>query len=251
MPIVNGNRLVSPISLNDVNSLLGTSYDDVGKLIRNANFALWAKYKPFSMAGKYSGVTDNDVIAGNCGLVSPTISSTIEETKSKTWTYNRPTGGSSSPYRLHDFNGYYDDADINDKYSANKTVNLPNDASGNVIISTTVTHSDYSIGIEDISALSDYYLAIEINYTDYSGNTINRFMTSSEKIGNGSNSITIPVNYLPILSDGETYQYYVFASATSQTPFAVSGSGQYYPLPFNDVDEMKGTITIHGNLEPD
>lgn len=103
--------LTAPITTTKVANQLGTSSHDVGTLCTNSNINMWAKYKPVSYATN-TGITDSQRKSVNYGIQFTKITSITQlgsngvqdnSTKAK---YIRPTGGSSSPYRLGDFRNY-------------------------------------------------------------------------------------------------------------------------------------------------
>lgn len=105
------SRLVAPITTTDVGTVLQSSSHDVGTLCSLDSINKWAKYKPV----RYSTVTkltEEQLKSVNYGLVpseNPEIVNKEAQVYSGEiqlgggWTYNKPTGGSSSPYRLGDF----------------------------------------------------------------------------------------------------------------------------------------------------
>ena len=105
------SRLVAPITTTDVGTVLQSSSHDVGTLCSLNSINKWAKYKPV----RYSTVTkltEEQLKSVNYGLV-PSENPEIVSKEGLTydgeiqlgaeWIYNKPTGGSSSPYRLGDF----------------------------------------------------------------------------------------------------------------------------------------------------
>lgn len=105
------SRLVAPITTTDVGTVLQSSSHDVGTLCSLDSINKWAKYKPV----RYSTVTkltEEQLKSVNYGLVpseNPEIVNKEAQVYSGEiqlgggWTYNKPTGGSSNPYRLGDF----------------------------------------------------------------------------------------------------------------------------------------------------
>jgi hypothetical protein len=139
-------KITAPVGIADVQHALGDASTDVGSLCKSANINMWAKYKPVvkNLINTYpqlksdltwkningSGGLGTDAwfmaTAGNFGLTPLAVSYSTDDNRMLTalntlanekidgglngWTYTRPSGGSSSPYRLIDFNGYYADA---------------------------------------------------------------------------------------------------------------------------------------------
>ena len=108
------------VSINDVQKALDNSSGDLGILIRNGNINKWARYKPISYPG-VNKIRSRDIIShslpntpdpvfdAKTGLNIGTMTGLPSDVAS--WedveiTYERPTGGTSSPFRLTDFSGY-------------------------------------------------------------------------------------------------------------------------------------------------
>lgn len=113
--MASSNGLITPpVSFGDVNAVLGTAHTDLASLCRDANVNKWAKFKPVV----YPSVSSSNDGKGNVvntssskqmyGLTVPITSDPFATYKSGggIWTYTKPSGGASSPYRLADFNGY-------------------------------------------------------------------------------------------------------------------------------------------------
>lgn len=109
----NNNVITAPVSIYDVQRALNASANDVGRLCSHQNINMWARYKPVP----YSSVSDNNDGKGNvvhtsarklvCGLDIPITASPLADYRNnRHWTYVRPEGGMTTPYRLADFNGY-------------------------------------------------------------------------------------------------------------------------------------------------
>lgn len=120
MSVSNG-KIVAPVSIDDVKSVLGESSNDLATLCKSSKINVWAKYKPTVYPSPF---TDDWYKAkdGNYG-----INITVENGKNN-WKdlvgeyskanngygniYDRPTGGANAPYRLGDFRGYFHNANL-------------------------------------------------------------------------------------------------------------------------------------------
>lgn len=124
MTVVNSVIIRPPVSFADVNKVLGASHTDLGLLCKDSHINMWAKYKPVkhSATGLLTdaqrknvnyGIKNIPVWTGN-GAVNKMGNFWFGYDTSSTnypvcglltdyWTYERPTGGASSPYRLADF----------------------------------------------------------------------------------------------------------------------------------------------------
>ena len=178
MPYSDG--IVSPpVSIYDVQRALGTSEIDIGRIIANGSINMWAKFKPVALAristieDLVAGTTrwkpDSAFTLGNepwwkvgglygldITLASVSVRTTLGGTiaaldtiaqrvarrtdSANYWTYNRPTGGSTQPYRLLDFSQY--------------NVNAPRPVSGVIgpkkVVSAINTPWSYSINVREV-----------------------------------------------------------------------------------------------------
>ena len=94
-----------------VDNTLGSFFKDAAKINK------WAKYKPVSYKGDFplNGVQwkgdGSSSVWGMLVNISNAVSASggysVYQTPSINYSHILPSGGSSSPYRLHDFRGYY------------------------------------------------------------------------------------------------------------------------------------------------
>jgi len=92
----------SNISVSMVKSALGAATNDVGRLCTHPNINKWSKYKPV----RYSSVvpiTEAQFKESNYGF---NIESNTSNIFTGSWSYVKPVGGNSSPFRLTDFREY-------------------------------------------------------------------------------------------------------------------------------------------------
>lgn len=109
MSVSNG-KIIAPVSIEDVKTILGESSNDLATLCKSAKINKWSRYKPVVCAS----IFDNKDGAGDDGSyglsVLPVDYSNIVSEYYKYndyYKYNKsPTGGTSSPFRLGDFKGY-------------------------------------------------------------------------------------------------------------------------------------------------
>ena len=227
----NDGYISAPVGFYDVQRCLGSSSGDDGTLCTRSNINMWAKYKPIKY-NKIGVMTDTD-FATNVEQSSSTYVCTwgikrsnsynysdFEENgviKSQVWTYNRPTGGSTSPYRITDFNGYYHRA------VAPIEIHLP-------------TEDVIAIPSESGADGSTLMFAFEFGnavYGWYSDKCISlsTFLTATE------------LGYYPtiqmVCSSGSTYRYAVSADKTVQG-FLNSGNPMGYVLV--DTKKMKSVF---------
>lgn len=107
----NNGIITAPVSIYDVQRALGVSANDLGTLCKHANINKWARYKPVIYQGfpiRFQSGTPAD-FAAKTGLNLPTMIAKPSEVAAYVdveITYEKPTGGLSSPYRLTDFVRY-------------------------------------------------------------------------------------------------------------------------------------------------
>ncbi len=122
---VNNGLITAPVSLADVNKALGTTHTVVNAACVDEHINIWSKYKPVKLSAILT--TDQWDYSNNkwkdnanwfqglngavCGLLPYKTSAFANIIANTTggmngWTYQRPTGGEASPYRLQDFAGY-------------------------------------------------------------------------------------------------------------------------------------------------
>lgn len=129
MPVQNYDSvhklIVPPVSFADVNSVLGTSYTKLSQLCQASKIRRWAKYKP--VAKNVIDTTDQldssnkwasnsnwwRGTGNNCGItltkytsLSSLCNAVLNGGWENAWAYSRPTGTTSAPFRLSDFNYY-------------------------------------------------------------------------------------------------------------------------------------------------
>lgn len=126
MSVLN-NKINAPVGVGDVKQILGEPSNDVGTLCMSNNINKWSKHKPVrseTISPDYSDKTEwerhfytydvserpnrfygMDVTISNDG--NDRADDLYDERYCQNWEYARPLGGSRSPYRLGDFEGYF------------------------------------------------------------------------------------------------------------------------------------------------
>lgn len=136
-------KVTTPINVADLSQLLNRSQDDINKveysnlltsvggLCTHPNINIWAKYKPvryagvvkkdtFNAQGKWEKGEDSNGwwMGDGQGIMNiPKLNGESDATlidsiaSASEWTYNKPTGGETSPFRLSDFIGYKHNAE--------------------------------------------------------------------------------------------------------------------------------------------
>lgn len=252
-------KVGAPVSISDVRHALGVSGTDVGTLCASAKINMWAKYKPVVWPEistlKYlasDGATWNASHAspwwkatdGNYGLsyadakvsVSTGASGMITALDSLAgkvdgglngWSYAKPSGGASSPYRLLDFLQYNHNAsspfkkfevgDVVSSDSAEYSVQasfIRTDGEGvgiesrDYIVPEDITGATLYMGIAIYKKLSDGTISAMAWTTDdgWRGAGIKNTSATDGVLATGATQVTAQ------LKDGQTYYALPFYS---------------------------------------
>lgn len=131
MSVSNG-IITAPVSIKDVQEAMRETSNDLATLCKSSNINMWSKYKPVHNTLKFVKDTVNadkstwteatdgkgwwlgEIDRGgreSRAIYFPMVTTKAEfKTSATAPQYVKPSGGETSPYRLTDFVGYYDDA---------------------------------------------------------------------------------------------------------------------------------------------
>lgn len=261
-----GSIITAPVQMqSDLASVLGIPGTDLAESCKSSAINKWAKYKPVRYANINtiagwdaqnnrwgSGAIWWKANDGLCGFSTEVGSEFGDPTQSYSWsyklihgqlgwTYNRPNGGSSAPYRLTDFACYYHDAIA--PYGEIGSTNIYIDQNGNAQIDWEVVTVDdyYNLKLTDIqpggNSLSDFYLGVIL----FRGSTWSVY-TSSTKFGAGQSLSVVMSN---MASKAGTWNLMPFFSR-----YQVNGQGTFDPGTFismADTQPVSVTLTTQGS----
>ena len=240
--MINDEEVIqAPVSIDDVQKVLNTNDNDIGSLCTNASINMWSKHKPV----KDGGLLSINIVGS--GIKIPYATTITDFFRlvtdgSLNWSYDKPTGGIYSPYRLADFNGYDHYANCMFYYLDNKSlsftfrtddylqINIEAIRNGNAGADTQLTIDDLNI--------SKYYFGAAIEYND----NIITIVTNATTLDNNS-VLKIPKIKLAGLNTGGNITYYV-----NLYPFLYTngddGSGQtkYCAIPFKTANNGQPTF---------
>ena len=202
MSVSNG-KIIAPVSIDDVKSVLGESSNDLATLCKSSNINVWAKYKPTV----YPSPFPDDWYKAKDGNYG--INIRVENGKSNwkdligeyskanngyTNFYNRPTGGENAPYRLGDFRGYFRNAnpEISDYLSTSVFVR-ENDTNQLLVNYNPVTVNRDQISYFEFAAFKDKYFGYII--TDKNKTNL-MYITTASTIG--TFTVPLPKNALQV-----------------------------------------------------
>lgn len=223
----------SNISTTAVANELGVSSRNVGVLCTSSQINMWSKWKPIN--ANVTTMSEQTLINNNYGILAPSVSSNIETALTKSWTYDRPKGGATSPYRLGDFRNY--------DHAAPPPVTEQQDRTWYVATAPTLTielqsgaESSAGIQVEDLKALNGYYLAFGIyrnGYWDYQSTSSTTFPSV----------ITINAGDIPVTTS-TTYQCCLAATTDPGHQFNTGiNAANWLPLPGSDGQPQTFNIT--------
>lgn len=169
----NSNGIISkPIDLKaDIATVLGESSTDLGTLCKSGAINKFSKVKPI-VYPSVTELTDAQRKSKRYGLTILGGGHGTMNTGHTPWAYNRPTGGSSSPYRMSDF-ANYNHAATNpvksvvwpDRMVTNGTSTSPNFS---VTVPFRRSSEDNSmLGLDDLFDTSCYLAVILVSGTTY------------------------------------------------------------------------------------
>lgn len=188
-------KLTAPITTTKVANTLSTSSHNVGTLCTNSNINKWSKWKPVSYNTK-TGITESQLKSIYYGLNIPTYPQQIT---ASTVTYNKPTGGETSPYRLGDFRNYNHDAKFALNYVASKTYqNYFNDKSS---ITVKINDDPDSITYYDVSD-HPAFSGIENSTNRWYISNNQTYLTKDETITGGVRQVEITNSDMQKLGNG-------------------------------------------------
>lgn len=256
-------EITAPVSIYDVQQVLGTSDNDVGTLCKKNNVNKWAKYKPVirqnlidTMSQLNADKTWKSTATwwkaddSKCGL-SYISQSTIGDVKANidskhaVWARVAPTGGTAAPYRLIDFNHYHHNA-FPPTYALSATSAQMRAGETLKIVVNTSSDDGYSIRFSHLGVFNNYYYTAAVY--DMNGNL--KFIFSAPKkvsqyIDGENIEIEVPFSntqtggYSGILAENQTYKAYVFISSHNYDTVVTSpaaGDNTYIPMPCGEGD---------------
>lgn len=234
-------KVTTPINVADLSQLLNRSQEDINKveysnlltsvggLCTHPNINIWAKYKPV----RYAGVVKKDTfnaqgkwekgegsngwwMGDGQGIMNiPKLNGESDATlidsiaSASEWTYNKPTGGETSPFRLSDFIGYKHNAEC-PAYPFLPLalyINKPNTC-GFSLVNT----DDYEFTPEEFfeelfvksGSIQEVYLGIVVRAYD----VIFRTRTNSDIIGSLPNTLNYTIEFSENGVDSNNNHFY-------------------------------------------
>lgn len=245
------HSISDPVNIYDIQRCFGSSSPDLGTLITNVNINKWAKYKPVrypnvntvSQWDFTNRVWQTDLLApwwkandGLCGMATTVATEFGDPTSSTSfayklingqlgWTYQRPTGGSTQPYRATDFAHYYGDAIQPYGEIGSTRIYIQNNGQAQIdwdlmdVEPRNLSLSDIQVTINGTTySLTDFYLGIIL----WKNNTYMMF-TSSNRFGGGSLSIVFDASGTQMPGDWNLMPFFTLNQTNAQGTFDANG----------------------------
>lgn len=232
------------ISIMDVRNALGYPSMDLGTLCTCNNVNMWAKYKPV----RYNFTTSRPSNwwkgqNGDCGMTinyysvanSTNIQTLINKIKANEscFTYNKPRGGVTEPYRLGDFAGYNSNATHNvAQISVPDSISKDSQTgSANCSVAVQWIHDESMLSLTDMATndnvykLADWYLgALVVMPRD---STL-RVVSNTTKLADMNN---VDVLKFQVGGLGTMKLYPVICSVSTDSKLNTGAGGYAIPLP--------------------
>lgn len=238
------------ITTNLIATTLGEVAADVGTLCKSTQINKWSKNKPVKFE-KISGIDDNDLKSINYGFTFPRTN-VFNVIASQKWTYEKPTGGATSPFRLGDFRGYL--------HTATKLIGCPSISEINIFenASDTITFTFPATVVGQLKmsdftgVLANQYLGLVIVT---SGGT-KYVITSTSTVSSGGSSITLDLTTPPFqgISVSDTFTFYyvlsnILVSTISSNNTAYITDNLFIPIPNLDTDTSYNEVLIKNQYQ--
>lgn len=244
MGFVNG-IVTKPVTTDDLQQALSTTYTSNDKFCTHKNIRVWSKYKPVSntstfyshqLAADGTWRADADWWKGknmDCGITPPVgtrnLASAVALFDGNTngWSYSRPTGTESSPYRLSDFIGYDSNAESPVDWSTGGAVSVYTNQDMQCTIKPGVS-TETRLSLYDVllSGSNDYYVGVIVEKGS------SRWLITSQSpidISGVNDTVTITKTNISTIGAGTIKVYPVIT--TAKATFATSTTGFVYPVP--------------------
>lgn len=233
---------------------------DLADLCTHENINMWAKYKPFRSSIMFfrqdgdatKSDRDDEMRRQNYGIQppDPRLSANIVSCINDVWTYNRPRGTVSEPFRLSDFINYShnDNAFMAAKESVtvNRYFNYSNDIT---LTKPRGIVSVYALKVKDF-AIFDTYSNLAVLVTPSSGGNV--FVRVTKGIGE---LVTVTTAELDALTSSLGKQLKFAFLATNHEPTEsftnVLSNVQWLIMPNDGVNKTYGELVITSNFHHD
>ena len=223
-----------------VANAIGESSRKWSVLCKSSKINKWSKWKPVSI-NKVTPITAGDLKNIDYGLKPPTPKTDYTEVVDVKWTYEKPTGSSTSPFRIGDFRNYYHNAGAIVSAEQDVKINKATNTTKMFGLSMNIGDSDEQIGLNDFSGvIGDYYYGIVFE----NGN--NKYIqTATKTLAGGGMDFTANLNEDAFSGTSVVLNHLLCSKdVPTMQPLTSQGTITYMPLPSKDFEKGKVTASI-------
>ena len=226
---------------------------DLADLCTHENINMWAKYKPFRSSIMFfrqdgdptKSDRDDEMRRKNYGIQppDPRSSTDIVSCINDVWTYNRPRGTVSEPYRLSDFINYcHNDkpfAVAKESVTVNRYFNYSNDI---ILTKSRGIVSKYALKVSDF-AIFDTYSNLAVLVTPASGGDV--YVRVTEGIGEVVKVTTLELNALTSSLGKQLKFAFLATNHAPTTSFTnILSNVKWLIMPNDGVNKTYGELVI-------
>lgn len=200
----------------------------------------WSKWKPVSF-NKVTPLTVGDLQTVNYGLTPPPATTNYASIVDTKWTYTKPTGSSTSPYRIGDFRNYYHNAGAIASAEQNVKINKATNTTKMFGLALNTGENDYQIGLNDFGGvIGNYYYGIV-----FENGSSKYIQTATKTLAEGGMDFTANLNG-GAFSGSSVVLNHLLCSKVVPTMQTLESQGTitYMPLPSKDFEKGKVTASI-------
>ena len=257
------DTIKTPVDIHTVSEVLKLSQTgeqvssrntfDLADLCTHDNINMWAKYKPFRSSIMFfrqdgdptKSDRDDEMRRKNYGIQppDPRSSTDIVSCINDVWTYNRPRGTVSEPYRLSDFINYcHNDkpfAVAKESVTVNRYFNYSNDI---ILTKSRGIVSKYALKVSDF-AIFDTYSNLAVLVTPASGGDV--YVRVTEGIGEVVKVTTLELNALTSSLGKQLKFAFLATNHAPTTSFTnILSNVKWLIMPNDGVNKTYGELVI-------
>ena len=209
-------------------------------LCKHPKINKWSKWKPVSL-NKLTPLTEGDLKDVDYGLTPPPVNTDYTKIVDTKWTYTKPTGGLSSPYRIGDFRNYYHNALAIASADQNVKINKATNTTKMFGLSVNTGESDDQIGLTDFTGvIGNYYYGIVFENGD------NKYIqTATKTLEEGGIDFTANLNEDAFNGTSVILNHLLCSKVVpTMQPLTSQGTITYMPIPSKDFEKGKVTAQI-------
>lgn len=230
---------------------------DLAELCTHDNINMWAKYKPFRSSIMFfrqdgdptKSDRDDEMRRQNYGIQppEPRLSANIASCIKDVWTYNRPRGTVSEPFRLSDFINYSHKDNAFMVAMESVTVNRYFDYTGKITLTKSRGRvSIYALKVSDF-AIFDTYSNLAVLVTPSSGGNV--FVRVTEGIGEEVVITIAELNALPTSFREKQLTFAFLATNHAATSFTnVLSNVGWLIMPNDGVNKTCGELVLSSDF---